>query len=140
MKRTATGLLLVSLAFGAVACGDDDGGSGSGGTIVRPTSGEEAELAGTAEAYFAAFVSGDGVATRAFLSARCDEELPDPDFADFVAAVPQQYPDLRITAWRVVEVDGDEGEVEYDTGVAAIDAEGPKRWVREDGAWKYDGC
>ncbi len=64
----------------------------------------------------------------------------EPDFSDFVAAVPQQYPDPAITAWRVVDVDGDTAMVEYDTGVEAIDAEGPKQWVNESGGWKYDGC
>ena len=146
MKRIGTGILLLSLALGASACGDD-GGDDDGAdttesptdTIVRPAEGVEAEVATAAEGYFAAFVSGDGATTRTFLSARCDAALEEPGFSEFVAAVPTQYPDLAITGWRVVDVDGDEAQVEYDTGVEAIDLEGPKQWVNE-GGWKYDGC
>jgi hypothetical protein len=147
MKRLGMGILAFSLALGAAACGDDgddddtDTGSESPTeTIVRPAEGVEAEVATAAEGYFAAFVAGDGVTTRTFLSARCSANLVDPAFSDFVAAVPEQYPDLAITAWRVVDVDGDTAMVEYDTGVEAIDVEGPKQWVNEGGGWKYDGC
>jgi hypothetical protein len=135
MKRIASGILVRSLAFAATACGDDSGDDATGATesptdtIVRPTTGVENDVATAAEGYFAAFVGGDAATTRTFLSARCSAALPDPDFTTFIQGVAQQYPDLAITAWREVKVDGDTAEVEYDTGNSAIDADGPKQWV-----------
>jgi hypothetical protein len=133
MKRPAFVMLALFTLTAVGACSDDGGGE-------RPTEGAEAEVADAVEAYFAAFTGGDAAAARSFLSARCNEILVDPGFADLVTGSSEAFPDLEIESWETVEVDGDNATVEYETGEEAIDAQGPVEWINEGGAWKYDAC
>ena len=129
MKRLAAALIVLSFA---AACSDDGGGE-------RPTEGAEAELADAVEGYFEAFTTGDVATVRSFISARCNAVLVDPGLTDLINATVEAYPDLAIESWDTVEIDGDTGTVEFETGEEAVDAAGPTPWVNE-GGWKYDNC
>lgn len=132
MKRPAVAILALLTLTLVGACSDDGGGE-------RPTEGAEADVADAVEAYFDAFTTGDAATARTFLSARCNETLVDPGFSELVTGSAEAFPDLEIESWETVEVDGDTATVEYETGEEAVDAQGPVRWVNEDG-WKFDAC
>lgn len=125
--RILSGLL--ALTFTLTACGGNDSG------------GSEAELRSAAEDYFAAFFEPDAEAGYAMLSDRCRGMYDQDKYAELLDLASSLYGDVEVKI-NDVDVDGDEGTVDGETGVPALDEDnddGPQ-WVYEDGEWKSDAC
>ncbi|MEV6569941.1 hypothetical protein [Streptomyces sp. NPDC051577] len=99
-----------------------------------------ADLEAAVRAYSAAYFKPDGKAAHAALSKRCQAKAGPPElFATIVDNAAKAYGKQEIQSLTVDQLAGDMARVSYTYSVPKLNQTG-QPWVKEGGAWKYDGC
>lgn len=88
-------------------------------------------------AYSAAFLSGDGAAAYALLSARCQERTPLSEFAAIVEQAGEAYGPQDIESIEVT-INDTQAQATYTYGDDTL-SQDSEPWVNESG-WKNDDC
>jgi hypothetical protein len=122
-----------ALLLALTACGGDDSDGGGGGDD------DSAAIKEAAQAYSDAFLTGDGDAAYALLSARCQERRTAGEFGAVVSMAAEQYGEALEFKTFDAEMNDAQARVTYTFEVAAIN-QADEPWVNEDGGWKNDDC
>lgn len=99
-----------------------------------------AELEKAVRGYSDAYFKPDGAAAYATLSKRCQGKAGDADlFAGIVDNAAKAYGKQEIQTLTIDQLAGDMARVTYTYSVPKLN-QSSQPWVREAGAWRYDGC
>lgn len=128
--RSLIPAVMLAFSVSLTACGGDEANGGS-----------EDELRSAAEDFYAGFFKVDTEAVYAMLSKRCQGVYSEEEFGNLIDLANEMYGELEVKI-NDVEVDGDKGRIEGETGVPALDeaSDDEPQWVYEDGDWKSDAC
>ncbi|BEP14964.1 hypothetical protein acdb102_32750 [Acidothermaceae bacterium B102] len=96
-------------------------------------------VAKAVKAYSAALVAGKGKKAFPMLSARCRKVIGASGVNAIAAQAHQTYPHAKIKKITVTDVKGAKAHVSY-TYSAAILNQKKQPWVKEKGAWRWNGC
>ncbi|MCB5180173.1 hypothetical protein [Streptomyces antimicrobicus] len=101
---------------------------------------ERARLEAAVRAYSDAYFKPDGKAAYNTLSKRCQGKAGPPElFSTIVDKAAKAYGKQQIQTFRIDQLAGDMARVTYTYSVPALD-QTSQPWVKEGGAWRYDGC
>lgn len=101
---------------------------------------ERAKLDAAVRAYSAAYFKPDGAAAYATLSKRCQTKAgPSDMFAAVVNNAAKAYGKQEIQTLTIDALAGDMARVTYTYSVPKLNQTG-QPWLKEAGAWHYDGC
>jgi hypothetical protein len=147
IKIPAAVLLLFLLA----ACGgtedpapaSEPAAGTSSGPRLSPSAGPaddaDAGLRAAVQAYSDAYLTGDGPAAWALLSARCRDRTDRVGYVALVEQAGQMYGSALELESFDAEVSGDLARATYTYSVPAINQD-REPWVRESGEWRTDDC
>jgi len=128
-----SGLVLLSLT----SCGGDSDTKASVATTSTTTTTPEQGVVAAATEYDGALFSGAGDRVYAMWSTRCRAKQTAQEVADTAAAGPMFATVKSLGRSAVVTGDSAKYSAQYDT--PALNKT-DQSWVREAGAWKWDGC
>ena len=114
----------VVVALAVTACG----GSSAHGDVRKAVDG-----------YSQAFLSGDAAKAYKTLSDRCRASIDRAQFSTTVAAAKALYGPQPITSYHLDDSTTTTAHVTYGYSVAALD-QSRQAWVKQSGAWRWDGC
>jgi hypothetical protein len=105
------------------------GGGGSSGDDVRKA----------VDGYSQAYLSGDAATAYGMLSTRCQAAISQDQYSIVVAAAKAAYGPQQITTYRLDDAKGSTAHVTYGYKTTRLD-QTRQAWVKESGAWRWDGC
>lgn len=149
MRTRATITALTAAALLALtACSSSDDTDNKPGdaqsTAQSPKAAGKADDGTTAlkksvEDYTAALFSGD-TSGYDLMSARCQKQMPEAEWAAMAKQAHQQYGSQKATGVKVDQLAGDLARVSYGAGqIPQFEREG-QPWTREGGTWRWDAC
>ncbi|WP_330262012.1 hypothetical protein [Streptomyces sp. NBC_00539] len=99
-----------------------------------------ADLERLVRAYSGHYFAGNGAAAYEFLSQRCTTKVGGADvFIAIVQSSAKAYGPQEIQTLTIDQLVGDMARVSYTYSVPKLNQQA-QPWVREAGAWRYDGC
>jgi hypothetical protein len=104
-------------------------GGGSGHADVRKA----------VDAYSQAFLSGNATAAYGMLSTRCQGQVTAGQFGAVVASAKALYGPQPVTSFKVDDASSSTAHVTYGYATAKLD-QTRQAWVKQSGAWRWDGC
>jgi hypothetical protein len=119
----------------AVVCAAVLGVTACGGSS-KP---DPAPLKAAVTDYSSAYLGGHGDAAFALMSARCQAATPKAQMDSLASAAQSLYGALPIKTLTVDSQAASDASVSYTYAVSKLD-QTHQHWVKESGAWKYDGC
>lgn len=153
--HTLTMLVALGLLVLTGCSGDTTAGSGPSPSWVRDTDPAQAapsaapgssdaavraDLERVVRAYSGLYFAGDGGAAYRFLSKRCQDEAGDEAaFTAIAGAAAKGHGPQEIETLDVDQLAGGTARVSYTFAVPELN-QVRQPWMREAGAWKYDGC
>jgi hypothetical protein len=142
--RTRAAVVAIGLVVGLSGCGGTTKSAGTTPTATVAPAAAKSKAARTAvakavKAYSAALVAGKGKTAFPMLSARCRKVIGASGFTALAAQAHHTYPHATIKKITVTDVKGTRAHVTY-TYSAAILNQKKQPWVKEKGAWRWNGC
>jgi hypothetical protein len=108
-------------------------------TPTAAVSDDKAAVTAEAQAYTKAYFTPDADGVYALLSARCQRTTSVSQLTDILVASAVAYGTPTVKSTEVNRVSGDTARVTVHY-VKPPMPETPQPWIREHGAWKFDGC
>jgi len=140
--RNSAPLVGLALGLALTGCGGAAKGAAAPTTSAKPAAkatAAETALAKAVKAYSADLVAGKGKTAYPMLSLRCRKVITASAFNALAAQAKATYPKAKINKLTVNDLKGTKAHVTYSYAATVLDQK-KQSWVKEHGAWRWNGC
>jgi len=141
--RTSWAVPGIAAAVALSGCGGAAQGAAASSTSAASHSAKpvpaKTAIAKAVKAYSADLVAGKGKKAYPLLSLRCRKVISPSAFNALAAQAKATYPHVKLKKITVNDVKGAKAHVTYAYTTAVLNQK-KESWVKEHGAWRWNGC